>query len=59
MITFAGNLILTADEGEPRLGYGEGCVDPKGSVTVIDISSGIDNQRDMKIPSKLVQKCSV
>ena len=43
MVTFSGNLILTADEGEPRLGYGEGCVDPKGSVTVIDLSSGIDN----------------
>ena len=43
MVTFAGNFILTADEGEPRMGYGEGCADPKGSVTVIDISSGIEN----------------
>ncbi len=40
MVTFAGNLILTADEGEPRMGYGEGYVDPKGSVTVVDVSTG-------------------
>ena len=38
MITFSedGRYILTADEGEPREGYGEGIVDPAGSVTVID-----------------------
>ena len=38
MVTFAGNgrYILTADEGEPREGYGAGAVDPEGSVTVID-----------------------
>ena len=37
MIVFATNqTVLTADEGEPREGYGEGTVDPRGSVTVID-----------------------
>ena len=43
MVTFAGDFILTADEGEPRQGYGEGFVDPKGSVTVIDVSAGRKN----------------
>ena len=41
MITFSGNLVLTADEGEPRLGYGADAVDPKGSVTVLDLSGGV------------------
>ena len=38
MVTFTpdGKKILTADEGEPRTGYGTGIVDPKGSVTIID-----------------------
>ena len=39
MVTFTpdGKYILTADEGEPRMGYtAEGAVDPKGSVTVIE-----------------------
>ncbi|MDD6071532.1 MAG: choice-of-anchor I family protein [Clostridiales bacterium] len=31
------NTILTADEGEPRNGYGEGCTDPKGSVSIINV----------------------
>ena len=41
MITFAENgaYILTANEGEPREGYGEGIVDPAGSVTIIDTAS--------------------
>ena len=41
MITFAadGRYILTANEGEPRMGYGDGTVDPEGSVTVIDTQS--------------------
>ena len=43
MVTFAGNYILTADEGEPRLGYNGESIDPKGSVTIIDLSSGIKN----------------
>ena len=40
MITFADNdTILTADEGEPREGYGDGITDPAGSVTIIDANS--------------------
>lgn len=39
MVTFAGNLVLTADEGEPREGYSDGATDPMGSVTVIDLGA--------------------
>ncbi len=40
MAIFAdANTVLTADEGEPRMGYGAKVVDPKGSVTVIDAVS--------------------
>ena len=42
MVTFTldGKYILTANEGEPRLGYtAEGAVDPKGSVTVIEAAT--------------------
>lgn len=42
MITYTGKLLLTADEGEPRKGYVDAS-DPKGSVTVIDLSNGINN----------------
>ena len=31
--------ILTADEGEPREGYGTGKIDPPGTVTIINIGS--------------------
>lgn len=40
MVVFADNsTVLTADEGEPREGYGEGVEDPAGTVTIADISS--------------------
>ena len=39
MVTFAGDKVLSADEGEPRMGYESG-TDPKGSVTIGDIESG-------------------
>ena len=42
MVTFTpdGRHILTADEGEPRMGYtAADAVDPKGSVTVIDAAT--------------------
>lgn len=44
MVTFSpdGRYILTADEGEPRNGYGAGVIDPRGSVTVIDIARGAE-----------------
>lgn len=44
-ITFTpdGTKALTANEGEPREGYGEGVVDPKGTVSVIDVSNGFEN----------------
>lgn len=45
MITFVdGNIVLTADEGEPRLGYGDGTVDPKGTVSIVDINAGTSVQ---------------
>lgn len=45
MVTFAdGNMVLTADEGEPRNGYGEGTTDPAGSVTVLNLSDGTSVQ---------------
>lgn len=45
MVTFAdNNTILTADEGEPRNGYGEGAVDPKGTVSIIKVSEGTSVQ---------------
>jgi LPXTG-motif cell wall-anchored protein len=43
MITFSpdSKYVLTADEGEPQEGYSsETAVDPRGSVTVVDLSSG-------------------
>ncbi len=42
MITVSGNgkWILTADEGEPRQGYGAGTVDPAGSVTLVNTETG-------------------
>ena len=42
MVTFTedGRKVLTADEGEPRQGYtSQGAVDPKGSVSVVDVST--------------------
>ena len=66
MVTFADNATaLTADEGEPREGYGEGTVDPKGSVTVVDVENGestvvdfsaFDSQRDALAEGGVVLK---
>lgn len=45
MVTFAdNNTVLSADEGEPRNGYGDGAVDPEGSVTVLNLGSGMSSQ---------------
>ena len=42
MVTFTpdDSRILTANEGEPREGYGEGVTDPAGTVTVISLADG-------------------
>ena len=42
MVTFTpdGTKILTANEGEPREGYGEGVTDPAGTVSIIDAATG-------------------
>ncbi len=42
MVTFTpdGSKILTANEGEPRMGYSaDGAVDPEGSVSIIDVKA--------------------
>ena len=66
MVTFAGDgVVLTADEGEPREGYGEDIGDPKGSVTVVDVEarestvvdfSAFDSQRDQLAEAGIVLK---
>ena len=66
MVTFAGDgVVLTADEGEPREGYGENIADPKGSVTVVDVEaqestavdfSAFDNQRNQLAEDGIVLK---
>ncbi len=38
-----GKLVLCANEGEPRNGYGEGATDPKGSVTIVDLDANENN----------------
>jgi len=42
MIAFTpnGEYILTANEGEPRDGFGPGTVDPEGSVTLVRLADG-------------------
>ena len=66
MVTFASNnTALTADEGEPREGYGDGIADPRGSVTVVDVSTmtgkvvgfdAFDTQRDALVAGGIVLK---
>ena len=69
MVTFADNdTVLTADEGEPREGYGDGIADPRGSVTVVDVSAltsevvgfdAFDGRRDELASAGIVLKKGV
>lgn len=66
MITFADNdTALTADEGEPRMGYGQDTTDPKGSVTILHVAqrtsqvvdfSPFDSQRNTLTQAGIVLK---
>lgn len=51
MVTFTkdGNMVLSANEGEPREGYGEGTTDPMGTITVVDLSNGAKNAEAQNI----------
>ena len=63
MVVFGGYLILSANEGEPREGYD--AADPKGSITVVDLSSSsvenlyfddFDGKRDELVEKGIVIK---
>lgn len=67
MVTFTpdGSKILVADEGEPREGYGADAIDPKGSVTIINIAdrttqtvdfTTYDSQRETLVEAGVVLK---
>ncbi len=65
MITYTpdSKYILTANEGEPRSGFGEGIIDPQGSVTIVNLESGesklatfekFDDMRDELLNDKVI-----
>lgn len=65
MITYTPNskYLLTANEGEPREGVGEGIVDPQGSVTIVNLENGetklatfekFDAQRDELLNNNVI-----
>lgn len=65
MITYTpdSKYILTANEGEPRGGIGEGIIDPQGSVTIVNLESGesklatfekFDDVRDELLNDKVI-----
>ena len=65
MITYTpdSKYILTANEGEPRSGLGEGIIDPQGSVTIVNLESGesklatfekFDDMRDELLNDKVI-----
>jgi hypothetical protein len=51
MITFThdGKKVITCDEGQPNAAY---TVDPEGSVSIIDISAGINNTTQANVKTK-------
>lgn len=66
MVTFADDhTVLSADEGEPRMGYTADATDPKGSVSVVDVATGtaqvvtfdtFDAQRDQLTANHIILK---
>lgn len=50
MVTFTpdGTKVLVANEGEPRNGYGNGVVDPCGSVTILSVNTNDISQSRVK-----------
>ena len=67
MVTFTpdGTKVLTANEGEPRKGYGDAVVDPQGTVTLISIKdrkaqtvdfTTYDSKREELIQSGVILK---
>ncbi|MFJ8234699.1 choice-of-anchor I family protein [Ureibacillus sp. NPDC094379] len=50
-ITFTpdGTKVLTANEGEPREGYGKDIIDPQGSISIIDVTKGFKNLQSNKV----------
>lgn len=51
MVTFTkdGKYIISADEGEPREGYDKEAIDPKGSVTIVDLENKSINKVEFNI----------
>ena len=70
MITYSpdGSLILTANEGEPLLGYDNGAIDPKGSITALDTNTNqsydidftafdsVENRADLVTNNVIIKK---
>lgn len=53
MVVFTkdGSYVLSANEGEPRMGYVEGTVDPMGSVTLVKLGGSIESTKTIDFTS--------